>query len=118
MTGVQTCALPIYFLEDAQPRLLVANAAANASVQSAVQPAVQLPPHSPGLTREVQATTAGVPGTTAAQAAAAPQTLEDMEIAAIRSAVEAAGGNISEASKRLGVSRNTIYRKLRWNQGA
>jgi transcriptional regulator of acetoin/glycerol metabolism len=31
--------------------------------------------------------------------------------------VEAVGGNISAASKRLGVSRNTIYRKLRWNVG-
>jgi len=45
-----------------------------------------------------------------------PRSLEEMEIDAIRHAVEAAGGNISEASKRLGISRNTIYRKLRWNQ--
>ncbi len=41
--------------------------------------------------------------------------LEELEIEAIRQAVQAAGGNISAASKRLGVSRNTIYRKLRWN---
>jgi transcriptional regulator of acetoin/glycerol metabolism len=47
-------------------------------------------------------------------AAAPPQSLQDMEIDAIRRAVDAAGGNISEASKRLGISRNTIYRKLRW----
>ena len=47
---------------------------------------------------------------------AAPQrSLEEMEIAAIRHAVESAHGNISEASKRLGISRNTVYRKLRWN---
>jgi len=46
------------------------------------------------------------------------QTLGDLEIQAIQRAVDAAGGNISEASKRLGISRNTIYRKLRWNQGA
>jgi energy-coupling factor transporter ATP-binding protein EcfA2 len=39
-------------------------------------------------------------------------------IAAIRHAVAAAGGNISEASKQLGISRNTIYRKLRWNKPA
>jgi transcriptional regulator of acetoin/glycerol metabolism len=45
----------------------------------------------------------------------APRSLEDMEIDAIRRAVDEAGGNISEASKRLGISRNTIYRKLRWN---
>jgi transcriptional regulator of acetoin/glycerol metabolism len=44
------------------------------------------------------------------------RSLEEMEINAIRHAVDAAGGNISEASKRLGISRNTIYRKLRWNQ--
>ena len=50
---------------------------------------------------------------------AAPQrSLEEMEIAAIRQAVDAAKGNISEASKRLGISRNTIYRKLRWNVSA
>jgi transcriptional regulator of acetoin/glycerol metabolism len=46
---------------------------------------------------------------------AAPLSLGAMELAAIRAAVEAAGGNISVASKRLAVSRNTIYRKLRWN---
>jgi transcriptional regulator of acetoin/glycerol metabolism len=28
--------------------------------------------------------------------------------------VEAAQGNISVASRRLGISRNTIYRKLHW----
>jgi sigma-54 dependent transcriptional regulator, acetoin dehydrogenase operon transcriptional activator AcoR len=42
------------------------------------------------------------------------RTLGAMEIDAIRQAVAACGGNISEASKRLGISRNTIYRKLRW----
>ena len=47
---------------------------------------------------------------------AEPRSLEEVEIDAIRSALDAAGGNISEAAKRLGVSRNTIYRKLRWNR--
>lgn len=47
---------------------------------------------------------------------AAPRTLEEVELQMIRQAVDAAGGNISEASKRLGVSRNTIYRKLRWGR--
>jgi transcriptional regulator of acetoin/glycerol metabolism len=47
-----------------------------------------------------------------------PRSLEEMGIEAIRHAVEAAGGNISDASKRLGISRNTIYRKLRWNKPA
>jgi len=49
--------------------------------------------------------------------AAAAVTLEAMELETIRRALEDSGGNISEASKRLGVSRNTIYRRLRWSQG-
>ena len=36
----------------------------------------------------------------------------------IRKVLAAAGGNISAASKQLGISRNTIYRKLRWNNAA
>jgi sigma-54 dependent transcriptional regulator, acetoin dehydrogenase operon transcriptional activator AcoR len=58
---------------------------------------------------------------TAAPLAATPadhpvgRSLDDIEIDAIRHALDAAGGNISEAAKRLGISRNTIYRKLRWN---
>jgi transcriptional regulator of acetoin/glycerol metabolism len=45
---------------------------------------------------------------------AARPTLGESEIALIQAALDAAGGNISEASKALGISRNTIYRKLRW----
>jgi transcriptional regulator of acetoin/glycerol metabolism len=41
------------------------------------------------------------------------RSLQDLERDAIEQAVRAAGGNISAAAKRLGVSRNTIYRKLR-----
>ena len=41
------------------------------------------------------------------------RTLIEAELALIQAAVDAAGGNISEAAKRLGISRNTIYRKLR-----
>ncbi len=48
----------------------------------------------------------------------ASRSLDDIEIDAIRSALDAVGGNISEAAKRLGISRNTIYRKLRWNERA
>ncbi|MBP6765239.1 MAG: sigma-54-dependent Fis family transcriptional regulator [Rubrivivax sp.] len=39
--------------------------------------------------------------------------LQAQELAAVRAAVQAAGGNISVAAQRLGVSRNTVYRKLR-----
>jgi transcriptional regulator of acetoin/glycerol metabolism len=42
------------------------------------------------------------------------KTLEEGEVEMIRNALDAARGNISEAAKRLGISRNTIYRKLRW----
>jgi transcriptional regulator of acetoin/glycerol metabolism len=58
------------------------------------------------------------PPVAAAATPAAPTaaTLEELELQTIRRAVEEAGGNISVASKRLGISRNTIYRKLRWNQ--
>ncbi len=47
-----------------------------------------------------------------------PQSLEDLELVAIRRAVEDAGGNISMASRALSISRNTIYRKLRWKRPA
>jgi len=50
-----------------------------------------------------------------AREAPVAHTLEQAEIEMIRAALQAAGGNISAASKKLGVSRNTIYRKLRWN---
>jgi transcriptional regulator of acetoin/glycerol metabolism len=43
---------------------------------------------------------------------APPATLEAQEVEAVRLAVEAAGGNISLAARRLGVARNTVYRKL------
>jgi transcriptional regulator of acetoin/glycerol metabolism len=40
-------------------------------------------------------------------------TLRESEIEQIKLTVEKCGGNISEAARVLGVSRNTIYRKLR-----
>ena len=74
-----------------------ASAAAGAAVPAAAAPAATPSPAWSGEPATVQ------------------RSLEDMEIEAIRHAVEQAHGNISEASKRLGISRNTIYRKLRWN---
>ncbi len=48
-------------------------------------------------------------------AVAAIGSLDELELDAIRRVLEQCDGNISQASKRLGISRNTIYRKLRWN---
>ncbi|MCW5657722.1 MAG: sigma-54-dependent Fis family transcriptional regulator [Burkholderiaceae bacterium] len=48
--------------------------------------------------------------------AAATCTLGEAEIEMIRRALAEANGNISVASRRLGISRNTIYRKLRWGK--
>jgi transcriptional regulator of acetoin/glycerol metabolism len=38
--------------------------------------------------------------------------LEDLAQAAVKKAFEASGGNVSATAKALGVSRNTVYRKL------
>jgi len=52
-------------------------------------------------------------GRVVAPSPAGPRTLGQAEHDLIHAAVEAAGGNVSAAAKALGVSRNTIYRKLR-----
>ncbi|NVN93502.1 MAG: sigma 54-interacting transcriptional regulator, partial [Desulfuromonadales bacterium] len=39
-------------------------------------------------------------------------TLESLEMVAIREAVRECGGNMAAAARRLGISRNTLYRKL------
>jgi len=51
-----------------------------------------------------------------AAAAQPAQSLDALTLDAIAHAVDAAHGNISEASRQLGISRNTIYRRLRWKQ--
>jgi transcriptional regulator with PAS, ATPase and Fis domain len=48
----------------------------------------------------------------ARQAIASGANLEEMELAAILRSLEANGGNVSATARALGVSRNTIYRKL------
>ncbi len=68
--------------------------------------ATQRPASQPGL----EPPTVAPPGRVAAG-----KSLDEVERDAIRDALAHAGGNISEAAKRLGISRNTIYRKLRWN---
>jgi transcriptional regulator of acetoin/glycerol metabolism len=41
-----------------------------------------------------------------------PQKLDDLELSAILRTLDAHGGNVSAAARALGVSRNTIYRRL------
>ncbi|WP_371346879.1 sigma-54-dependent Fis family transcriptional regulator [Ancylobacter sp. IITR112] len=49
----------------------------------------------------------------AAPAAPAPSgTLDALTVEAMRQAVEACGGNVSQAARRLGVNRSTLYRRL------
>jgi transcriptional regulator of acetoin/glycerol metabolism len=38
--------------------------------------------------------------------------LDNIEASLIRQAIEAHGGNVSAAARQLGISRNTIYRKM------
>jgi transcriptional regulator of acetoin/glycerol metabolism len=90
------------FLEDAIKRL-------PAGAADAVPPSVATAP-----SRAQGPAAAAAAPLTAAASDDAPRTMADLEIEAITQAVAACGGNISEASKKLGISRNTIYRKLRW----
>ena len=53
-----------------------------------------------------------------APAAAAGSSLQHLELQAIRAAVASAQGNIAQAARQLGVSRNTVYRKLRCEPSA
>lgn len=46
----------------------------------------------------------------------AGEKLDDIELNAIRIAIEQNSGNISAAARQLGTSRNTLYRKLRGHQ--
>ena len=113
------------FLEEArasQPGGAAADLPAPAALPAAAEPvpAAADPSPVPSAPDHASAgpgsTDAAARGPAWSPAPALPQrSLEAMELDAIRLAVEAAKGNISEASKRLGISRNTIYRKLRWN---
>ena len=76
------------------------------------------PKHLPdefAVTSNMVARAPAVP-TQTAPASMATRAMTDVELDAIQQALAAAGGNISLASKQLGISRNTIYRKLRWKQ--
>ena len=41
-----------------------------------------------------------------------PQNLKELSRSAIQQALESSHGNISAAARRLGISRQTLYRKL------
>ena len=45
----------------------------------------------------------------------APEDLRALTAARIREVLAATGGNVSEAARRLGISRNTLYRKISWS---
>jgi len=45
-------------------------------------------------------------------ASAAPRSLDEIELDAIAAVMREVGGNVSAAARRLGISRNTLYRKL------
>jgi transcriptional regulator of acetoin/glycerol metabolism len=106
------------FLED------VRRVRPHAAHAAAAQAPAPLPPRAPALPEATHA--AAVPEHTMPPSPDAeprpdappevPRTLGEAGIDMIRSALAAADGNISVASKRLGISRNTIYRKLRWNK--
>jgi transcriptional regulator of acetoin/glycerol metabolism len=52
------------------------------------------------------------PAAQASVGAAANARLDELELSAILRTLDAHGGNVSAAARALGVSRNTIYRKL------
>jgi len=52
--------------------------------------------------------------TTQSFANGVPQNLEEISRTAIRQALESSSGNISEAARTLGISRQTLYRKMKY----
>ena len=67
-------------------------------------------PHLPDdLTEELQAAAQPVPAPVVPRE---PQNLQEMSQAAIRQALESSRGNISLAARTLGISRQTLYRKM------
>lgn len=121
---IATAHLPDDFLEDAR-RVPTWPGTGSAALAAATSPPFDPAPLAalPVLPHPAQAGAPPADGSALASRATpphavpavSPPTLEQSEIELIRAALDAAGGNISAASKQLGISRNTIYRKLRWN---
>jgi transcriptional regulator of acetoin/glycerol metabolism len=44
-----------------------------------------------------------------------PENFDDLKDEALRRALAAANGNVSEAARKLGVHRSTFYRRLKQN---
>lgn len=65
------------------------------------------------MQEDIPALAESAPHMTNAAPAVDTHSLQDSEWAAIERAMHANGGNISAAAKALGVSRNTIYRRLK-----
>ncbi|WP_218511629.1 sigma-54-dependent Fis family transcriptional regulator [Variovorax sp. dw_308] len=112
------------FLEDVQSarpaRLLAAAAAVPVAPTGAGAGQAPHLPHLPQVPAAADANGlpagAGMAPVQAVAEAAVARTLGEAEVELIRKTLADANGNISEASKRLGISRNTIYRKLRWGK--
>jgi transcriptional regulator with PAS, ATPase and Fis domain len=86
-------------------------AAPAAPIQASALPVA--PPHAVDAER---LGTTSLPSFEPSARPAPTRTMKDAERETIREALAAANGNISVASKRLGICRNTIYRKLFWNE--
>ena len=97
------------FLEDVQRA---------APARPAPERSMPLPVAAPAAAPLSQVPPAPPPGSEPPLDAPPARTLGEAEIDLIRRTLESVNGNISEASKRLGISRNTIYRKLRWGPPA
>jgi sigma-54 dependent transcriptional regulator, acetoin dehydrogenase operon transcriptional activator AcoR len=113
---ITTAHLSDDFLEDARRAMASGHGSSHPTSafllpQTAAQAVMNTAPSTASLTSVAPFETANI-----APEPAVRQTLEEAEIELIRNTLEALGGNITATSKRLGISRNTIYRKLRWNQ--
>lgn len=56
--------------------------------------------------------TAAMPAVQAAPSAGGARSLDEIELEAIAVVMREVGGNVSAAARRLGISRNTLYRKI------